>query len=163
MPTRLVKNRLFEIDLVATLLFWVVAPFLSRYLVFELDNALTLSISLGIIVAYTPGAWYSLRLPWYQVQASNFITVGIWQFWLVEAFQRIWALISRSLGRPDWMADHLFPAYLIWMGAFAGFFHVVTKEQSDVFPSSNWRLIGVVVSISGIVFYVGYRLIILGR
>lgn len=163
MPIRLIKNRLFEINLAITLAYWAIAPLVSRYLVFEVGNALTLSVALGIVVAYSPGAWRSMRLPWREVTAAHFITVGIWQFWLVEAGQRIWSIINRALGQPPHFNDNLALGYLLMMGALAGFYHVITKEQSDIFPHSDWRMIGVMFAVASFVLFVGLKLLGVGE
>lgn len=159
MPRRLISNRIFEVILAVTVLYWAIAPFMARYLVFEIVNSLLLSISLGIVVAFTPGAWRSMRMPWDLLTASHFITVGIWLFWLVEAMQRLWSLIFRALGFQAAMAYHLWLGYLLVMSIVAGIFHIIVKEPSDLFPRSNWRNIGIIVAISLMMLLVGIRII----
>lgn len=162
MPIKLIKNRLFEVNLAVTLLYWVIAPLVHRYLVFEVGNAMTFSVALGIVVAYSPGAFRSMRLPWREVYAAHFITVGIWQFWLVEACQRVWSMVNRAMGQPPGFNDNLSLGYLIVMGALAGVYHVITKEQSDVFPHSDWRVMGVMATIATLILFTGWKLLGVG-
>lgn len=144
---RVVRNRLTWTALTVWLLFWPIAWALERDTLFDLVNALSVSVGVGVLCAYMPGFWYALRHQ--PLSGPHYLVLGIGCTWLATSIRHMWNWGWRFLDKPEWMIDHPFVAFLVWVLFTGGCLHLTAKGAIDGdIPKSNWIWLGAVVAVA---------------
>jgi hypothetical protein len=122
---------------------------LPRQFMFDIVNALTVAVGVGVLIAYLPGICRSLQeLRW---DGTHYLVLGIFVTWSATALRHLWNWIWRFLGKPAEMIDHPIVAFLVWMTFMGGVLHMTARGALDgEIPRENWIRLGVVIA-AGIV------------
>jgi drug/metabolite transporter (DMT)-like permease len=147
--------------IVAFGLFWAVAPFVPRNIVYAVVNALALSIGVGIVIAYSREIWETIRLPRSEVGGGHILVLGIVLAWLSSAERGAFSYIYRYLGEPPEMMSTLFQAFAVWVLFWAGVLHLTAKGAiHGKIPRRNWVRVGIVVCVAMILALIGAVIIV---
>lgn len=147
---RLVRNRIFLAVVAAWLAYWPVTLIADRSVLLEAVSGMIAAISAGIVCAYAPGAWSVLRLRPYKLTGADLLLLGVVvvQFSITLLF--IWSWSYRLLGGPDWMVDHYFRGWVIYLLFIGNVLHLLawdTDEKNHILPTKSWVHIGSLVAI----------------
>jgi hypothetical protein len=139
------RSRRFVIAVLAVLGFLPLI-FLQRHYMFDVVNALTVSVGVGVLIAYFPGIWRSLMEP--RWSGSHYLIFGIFLTWVATATRHLWNWVWRFLGKPPEMIDHPIVAFMVWLTFTGGILHMMAKGALDgEIPRENWIRLGVMVAI----------------
>jgi hypothetical protein len=137
--TRFAKNRITLAVLGAWLLYWPVTYVIDRHMLLEFVNGMIAALSVGITLAFFPGAWRALRERPYQMSGAHLLVLGInlVQISIVGLFT--WGWVYRLLDKPYWMVDHLFRGWLVYLLFIGGLLHLMAADiDHDAMPSRGW-------------------------
>jgi hypothetical protein len=143
---RLVKSRVFWAGwIVPFAMYWTVAYFApNKYLIPTL-NALVLTISAAVMVAYTPSVWWVVRTQNAEVAKLRFLLIGIWLSWSAQLFWRAWSLLWLLSGREEWMIQNDVVGFFLFSVFCGGSFHLLSPNSlwSGV-PGLRWIALGLI-------------------
>ena len=126
--------------------YWLVADLLPRPYLFDLMNSLLIAACLGVAIAYVPSVW---RL-WFRndLDGPPLYVMAVVGFMAGTAARHGWNWVWRWLGKPEWMQDHIFTAWLIWVLFTTAVMQLLARDviRGDV-PKENWRWLGIVVAV----------------
>jgi len=119
--------------------------FLPTTYLFDLVNALTVSVGIGVLIAYLPGIARSFTMK--RWTGANFLVLGIVAAWVAIDGRHLWNWIWRYSGKPDAMIDHPLVAFMVWLTAWAGVLHLAAKGAIDRdIPRENWLKAGAFIA-----------------
>jgi hypothetical protein len=124
--------------------FWILPPFLTRTELFDVVNALSCTVAIGIIMRYGRGALAALRTQhWDNLERAHFLTLGIAIAWVAIAARNTFTWVWRATGYPPWMLDHPFWAFTVYAVATAGALHIVAADviENQVDPTGVPRTV----------------------
>lgn len=123
------------------ILFWPVALMLPISWLFDIVNALSVSMAIGVVTAYLPGVIDSIRRR--GLSSGHYLVLGIVITWMATAVRNSWNWTWRWLGEPPWMINHIFVAFQVWVLFTAGILHMVAQDSIDGrIPRENWLKLG---------------------
>jgi hypothetical protein len=138
------RSRRFWICLGAVISFLPLISLPPNYL-FDVVNALTVAVGVGVLIAYFPGICKSLREP--KWDGTHYLVMGIFVTWIATAVRHLWNWVWRFLGKPPDMIEHPFVAFLVWATFMGGIMHMTAKGALDgEIPRENWIRLGIVVA-----------------
>lgn len=121
------------------MLYWPLALFIPKPVFLELINGVVASSSIGIVMAFIPGAWTSLRLRPYRLQGAHLLVLGITLLQFAIAALFAWGWAYRVFDKPEWMIDHLFRGWLVYLISIAGLLHLMATDiEHEAMPSRGW-------------------------
>jgi len=127
--------------------FWPIAWVLPRHNLFDLVNALTVAVAIGVLVAYAPAVRRSLMRN--DLSGSHYLVLGIACTWAATSVRHVWNWAWRYMDKPDAMIDNPIVAFLIWVMFTGGALHLTARDAIDGhIPSRNWVWLGVVVAVA---------------
>ena len=127
--------------------FWLFAPFMDTSDLFDLVNGLGVAIGVGVIFAYAPGAYRSLRLPPDRMLAGHYLVLGILTAVAGFVAHRFWGWIWRWVDKPTWMLDHKVLAWFFWIIASGYVVHLTSVNAIEGrVPGKNWVRLGIYVA-----------------
>lgn len=136
--------------------FWAVAPFVPRKLLFDVLNAVVSAVGLGVIAAYLPGVWITLRTN--LASTGHFLVTGIALTWVASNGRTFWNWAWRYYGKPDYMIDHLMVAFFLVVLIMGGILHLAAKDViEEKVPTRTWRKAGILLSLG---FAIGFLFIV---
>src|SRR5688500_6344879 len=83
--------------------------FLPTPYLFDLVNALTVSVGIGVLFAYAPGIAKSFRETHWT--GAHYLVLGIAGTWGATTGRHLWNWAWRFTGKPDAMIDHPLVAF----------------------------------------------------
>lgn len=120
--------------------------FLPTTYLFDLVNALTVSVGAGVLFAYAPGIWRSFAMK--RWTGGNFLVVGIAAAWASMTMRHLWNWAWRYFGKPDAMIDHPLVAFTVWLAMMGGFLHLAAGGAIDGdIPRENWLRAGAYIAL----------------
>jgi hypothetical protein len=122
--------------------FWVVEPFVEHHeYLFDVMNALSVSVGIGILIAYSEGIYESLVTK--RPIGGHWLILGIAVTWVASSVRQIWNWAWRWLDQPLWMINHPFVAFLVWVLVTGGALHLMSKNAIEgQIPRRNWLRLG---------------------
>lgn len=139
----LFKNRTIWHALAYWAAFIPLAYYVPREHLFDVLYAIACCVGVGVLVAYGPGMWRSLKLQ--TLNGGHYLVLGIGCTWTATIARFVWGWAWRFLGRPDWMVDHVFIAFTVWVLISGGALHLTAKNAiNGAIPKSNWLWLGAV-------------------
>ncbi len=140
----IIRSRHFLIG-VALVLAFVPLTYLPPIYLFDLVNALTVAVGIGVLVAYGPGIFKSFQQP--RWDGSHYLVLGITATWTATAGRHLWNWAWRFMGKPPDMIDHWMVAFMVWLAFMGGVLHLTAKGAiGGEIPRENWIRLGVVVA-----------------
>lgn len=139
----LFKNKTIWQALIFWAAFWPVAHVVPREHLFDALYAIASCIGVGVLIAYGPGIYKSLQKQ--VLNGGHYLVFGIGCTWSATLARFIYAWVWRYLGKPEWMVDHMFIAFTIWVLISGGALHLTAKNAiNGQIPKSNWVWLGAV-------------------
>ena len=127
--------------------FWVLVPLVATPHLFDLVNALSASIGIGVIVAYSRGIYDALTTK--NRVGGHYLILGIACTWLGASIRTIYNWIWRWLDKPEGMIDHPFVAFMMFVVFTGGALHLTAQNAIEgCIPRKNWIVLGAIVSAS---------------
>lgn len=137
--TRFAKNWIILTVFAAWFLYWPVTYFIDRTMLFEFVNGMIAALSIGITLAFFPGAWRALRERPYKMSGAHLLVLGINLVQISIAALFAWGWAYRLFEKPQWMVDHLFRGWLVYLLFIGGLLHMMAADiDHDVMPSRGW-------------------------
>lgn len=143
--------------LYSAIVVWALAAILLRPVSFILvENAVLISIGVGVSVAYAPYALDALRATF--PSQAQLLALGIWLAWVAIAGERVYSLIGRALGKDIGFFNTSLHTGLIFLTAIGGACHLLAPEAVDgVIPRRAWVRMGIGACFSTLIICaVGY-------
>jgi hypothetical protein len=141
------KSKVFWTGVVVWLCFWPFAILIPKDYLFDIVNAFSVCVGIGVIIAYMPGIKAALEAR--KMTAGQFLILGIACTWLATVGRHLYNWIWRYLGKPEAMIDHPMVAFLVVMLVSGGFLHLSASHAIDEeFPETSWRQLGIVTAFS---------------
>lgn len=147
---RFIRNRIVIFVAVAWFMYWPIAAILPQDIILELINGLIASLSVGLVVAYIPGVWYRLRMSPYQISGADMLVLGIATVQIAIASLFVWAWVYRILDTPEWMVDHPFRGWIVYLLALGGVLHLMASDvgiSAESIPDRVWMHLGIAVAV----------------
>lgn len=144
----ILKSRNLWTVVVLTALFFLIAPLFPRSYVFDVSNSFSVAGVIGVIVMYyasiarKTGSW--LWVFRNDLSGVHYFVIGIMGLMSYVAIRHTYNSIWRWLGKPEWMADHLFVSYLIFGTFIIAVMHLLSRDlEEGQIPKENWRWVGI--------------------
>ena len=132
--------------LLPALLFTYLAIGVDNAVEIQLLNAIRLSMSTGVLVAYMPPVLKILHDP-QPLQRSDYLSFGIVWSWLGAACSGVWWVAYQLMGRPSGMSNNDFVALTIFLSCIGALFHLAAPGALDRrVPPLRWVVIGGLVA-----------------
>jgi hypothetical protein len=142
-------------------IFWPLALYMSRHDLFDLLNALSVSIGVGVLVAYLPATYKALTTD--HRTGGDLLVLGIDCTWFAVIGRQIylwywrWHTSVEAINRGEGPLNHIFFAFLVWMLISGGLLHLSARGAIEGIPPINWVIIGGTVA-SGLALFLGVLL-----
>ena len=119
------------------------APFLIGLL-----NAISLSLSVGVCVAFIP-AMLAIFFKPHALERGDYLSLGIWITWFAVIMQAAWSIAWRARGMPLWMASTDFTSYFLFTRVCGAIFHLAAPAAiNDQIPPRRWIMIGILIAVA---------------
>jgi hypothetical protein len=145
MVKRLVKNRLFQVIMLAWVLYWPVVYFVPPRILLELINGIVAALSMGLVVAYAPGIWTLTRRMPYKMSGGDMLVFGITLVQISLAALFAWGWWYRYLDQPAWMIDHAFRGWMTYLLMLGSILHLLASDVgvvNNAIPERGWVHLG---------------------
>lgn len=130
-----------------------IALILPTRLLFDLMNAVAVSIGVGVVAAYFAGAWRWTKTS--RSTGSNLLILGIMATWLAATGRLVGIWTWRGLGQPAGFLDHPIFAFGIYLFILGGALHLTASNETDnAIPPLNWLLLGLFVAVGVLLAFV---------
>lgn len=127
--------------------FWILPFFIPPVYLFELVNALAVSLSVGVMFAFWPGVMEAIRTPRHELEGGHYLVLGIMTGATAIVAQFAWRGVWRLWDRPDWMITHPVLAFFIYMLATGFALHLSAQGAiGGRIPRRNKVMLGVAVA-----------------
>jgi len=131
----------------AWLAFWPAAMITPRDMLLEFISGMTVAASIGLTVAFAPGAWVALRERPYRLNSGHLLVLGILLMAMSVSFILLWGYAYRVLQQPPYMVGNLFRlwwVYLFFLGALLPL--LANDVDHHAMPTKGWLHIGLIVA-----------------
>ena len=122
----------------------VLQQVLSDSILIDIDNALAIATTGGVLVAFAPAAWHSLTRQ--RITDGEALVAGIFVHFFGSFFSRIANVAARNfgynIGTSDWVSG-----YLIFLIIGAILHLNAPNIIEDRVPPKQWRKVGIIVAI----------------
>lgn len=120
--------------------------FLPTAYMFDLVNALTVAVGVGVLAAYGPGVWRSYQQD--EWGGGHYLVLGIAVTWIATTLRHMWNWAWRFAGKPDAMIDHPAVAFLVFLAMLGGTLHLAASGAIDGdIPRRNWLRLGIALAV----------------
>jgi hypothetical protein len=127
--------------------FWVLPIFIPIEYLFELVNALAVSLGIGVMFAFWPGMIEALKTPKHELEGGHYLVLGIMTGATAIVAQFAWRGVWRALEQPDWMIRHPLLAFFVYVVATAFALHLSAQGAiGGSIPRRNKIMLGVAVA-----------------
>jgi hypothetical protein len=123
------RNRIIVWCIAALILFFPIAHFLPRMLVFDIVNAVGLVIGIYVLWAYSPGAIKAINGD--KLERVHFLVLGIIATWIAMICRTVYLWTWRYMGEPEGGLDHLSVAFIAFLICVGGVFHLLAPRVLD--------------------------------
>jgi hypothetical protein len=148
MVQKLIRNRLMVVVTLTWLAYWPIITVVEPAVVLEFINGIIAAMSVGLIVAYSPGIWrLTRRLP-YQISGADMLVLGVTMVQLSLAALFAWGWWYRYLDHPDWMVSHAFRGWMTYMLLIGSALHLLASDvgvANNSIPERGWVHLGIAV------------------
>lgn len=131
---------------IAVMILIVAAHFISRAVLLQVMNTVTLPISIAIIIIYAPAWLLTLRKRGWSLDGAEALSLGVGCCWLAAAGMRLYSLIWNAFDAPAWLNDgYILPA-LLWLNVIGGTLHITAPGAiRGELPTRNLIYLGCAV------------------
>lgn len=137
----LLRSNMLWLALFVWVIFWPFVFILDRDTLYESVTAIAGAIGIGVLVAYTPGIIRAIRAD--DRRSGNLLILGIGCTWFAAVGNRVWGWTYNLLGHPEWMLQHPFISFLIWIFFTGGVLHLTAYNAVDGrVPPKAWAYVG---------------------
>lgn len=147
---RFIRNRIVIFTFAAWVAYWPFALLVPHDVMLELINGLVAALSVGLVVAYMPGVWSRLRENPYLVTGADMLVLGIVVVQFAVAGLFIWSWAFRVLGQPQWMIDHPFRGWFLYLLSLGGALHLMASDVGPInyhIPDRGWMRVGIMTAL----------------
>jgi hypothetical protein len=146
-----VRNRIIIFLAMSWMAYWPVSLIVPRQILLEAVNGMLAALSIGVVMAFFPGAWWALRNRPYRMDGSHLLVLGITVIQIAVSVLFVWSWAYRFLDQPAWMVDHLFRGWIVYLLFLGGLLHLMagdmgTGKDNTALPTTGWIHIGAVVA-----------------
>jgi hypothetical protein len=148
----ILKSKNLWVVVALTAVFFLIAPFYPRSYVFDVVNALSIAACIGVLVMYYPsvskklGTW--LWIFRNDLSGVHYFIIAVMGLLLYVTVRHVYNVTWRWLGKPEWMIDHLFVAFMIWWTFMIAVMALLSRDMEEgIIPKENWRWIGIFVTL----------------
>ena len=128
--------------------YWPITYVLPKAVFLEMLNGMLSAVSIGIVLAYFPGAWRSLRARPYALQGAHLLVLGVTLMQLAITGLFIWGWAYRILDKPYWMTDSMLRGWFVYLLFIANVLLLMaTDVDNDAMPTRSWLHVGSFVAI----------------
>lgn len=116
----------------------------------EVVSGLLLGVAVAITLTWMPAAIIAIR----EGVGDGYrqLNLAIMVTWLAIAIQSIRAIVFRWMGRPDWLIEPHFSAFIAYLVLLAGMLYLIAPGTEDgQVPVKNWTMMIVSVAAGGVV------------
>ena len=143
----ILSSRLAWAGFIACALFWIIAPFVPRDLLYAVINSVAVSLGIGILVAYIPGVSKTLRARPNELSMGHILVVGVVATWTALAIRTSWSWVWRYYDKPADMIDSLVLAFSGFLTILGGILHLSARDAiNGQVPARTWRWVGVLTA-----------------
>lgn len=159
----LIVSRNFHVA-VAMVGFFVVAAHYTRFFdLFLATNFVMVPLEFLIFLIYMPGFLRGMITRPGEGSAELYLIMGIWLNWSADLVVRIWSLVWRYSGRPEWMIVSDVITFILYLRTISGVIHVTAPSTIEgVVPRSSWYVVAVAFA-AGLVTMAMAQWIAMGR
>lgn len=145
--TRFVRNRIILTLAIAWLAYWPTTLLAPRNMLFEFVNGMTAAASVGLFVAFAPGAWHALRARPYRLNGAHLLVLGIAIMSFATTALFLWGWTYIILAQPLWMVGHLFRGWLVYLFFLGALLPLLATDiNHEVMPTRGWLHVGMIVA-----------------
>jgi CDP-diglyceride synthetase len=123
------RNKIIVWCIAAIVLFFPVAYFMPRMLVFDAVNAVGIVIGIYVLWAYFPGAVKAINGD--KLERVHFLVLGIIATWIAMIARTVYLWTWRYMGEPEGGLDHLSVAFIAFLIVVGGVFHLLAPRVLD--------------------------------
>jgi len=124
-------------------LYWIIAPHFPSSAVLEITNGVLSVVGIAVFVSYSPGIITRMAQT-DKVDRVLQLSMGIALSWSVTSILRLWGLMWRKTGQPEWMQTNYLTGYFAFLIICAGVLHITAPGAIDgVVPKRNWIIVGI--------------------
>lgn len=132
------RNKALAICILSWALFWPIAYFVPREYLFDVVDALSISLGGAVILAYIPGVIDALKRR-QEISKAHYLVLGIVASWIAIEFRTGYLWGWRYLEEPLGGMDTLFVAWIAWLVISGGVLHLLAPKVLDgEVPRSGW-------------------------
>lgn len=148
------------ITLFALAIFWPIAFLLPRPYLFDVMNALGVSVGLGVLGTYSGAALQGFRDE--TCTPGHLLVVGIVLAWFAVVIRLVVSWAWRLFDYPPALAEHVLLAFAVWLFFLGGVLHLTARNAvGDRIPRGNWIILGLSVTVGTLlgiilIFWVGH-------
>lgn len=132
------QSRLGVSALVFVIFYILLSIFVPVVWLVELGNALILAFSVLLAFIWLPDAIWSIRKG---ETDSQFFTLGMALIFIWIVNSRVWSNVWRWLGHPEWMINHPWTAFMLFVLVFGLAMLVAAPGAAASAIPKNWRMI----------------------
>lgn len=138
------KHRLI-VTVIALAIFWPIAFLLPRIHLFDIMNALAVSVGLDVLATYSGAALRGFRDK--TCTPGHLLVVGIVLAWFAVVTRLVINWAWRLLDQPTALAEHVLLAFAVWLFFLGGALHLTARNAiGNRIPRSNWMILGLSVA-----------------
>ena len=127
-----------RVRLLSWALFWPIAYFVPREYLFDVVNALGISLGGSVLFAYAPGVVDAIRRP-DDLKKAHYLILGIVATWVAMVARTAYLWGWRWLGEPEGGLDATFVAFIGWLVISGGVLHLLApKVLEGTVPRTGW-------------------------
>jgi hypothetical protein len=135
----ILRNRIVAGIILAVIAFWVSAPFLPRIMLFDLVNAVGVTLGIFVFWAYAPGAWKAAKTS-EGLDRVHYLILGIVSTWVAMVTRTVYIWVWRWRGEPDGGLDHIAVAFIAFLIIIGGVLHLIAPRVLDgIVPRTTVR------------------------
>lgn len=146
------RNRVVIALVLASLVFWTLAPFVPRTFLFYSLNSVAVAVLSGVAIAYLPGLKNALTMEPGRMRTGHILIFGTVLISFAFAMRLAWLAIWRWSGEPNQWPDHLFLAWLVLIGIIGALLQLFSANAIEGHIPRRSAVIGGTLVGVGILF-----------
>jgi hypothetical protein len=112
------KSRLFWLFILPNIVFGIIAYLTPATGFIPVLNAALVALAIGVCLAYGPPV-IAVLVGKRKMDRADWLGIGIFRSWSAVVVNRMWSIVWRYMGRPDWLLESDIVSYALWLRARA--------------------------------------------
>lgn len=150
----LLRNKVLWTATLISVAYWIIAPMFPPQTVLEWTNGIIVLVGIAVFASYAPGIVMKMSQS-DKIDRVLQLSIGITISWAATSILRLWGLMWRKSGMPDWMQLNYVVGYLAFLTICAGVLHITAPGAVDgIVPKKNWIIVGIAIALGiGLALY----------